>query len=151
MTRHAFAFVVALFVAAFAGEAQAYTPFGTAEHTTRIEDVPLTTPAGDALYLGHKTSTVYFILGVFVRDDGYVLGLRSNPKHIGDMPPPSVLAELQKEGKLPDPLPPYHLGFGDYLAGYSLWIVAGPLIGLYLYFHFAVRLRRRGRRRPARR
>ena len=103
MTRRAFGFVVALFVVAFAGEAQAYTPFGTVEHTGRIEDVALTTPAGDALYLGHKTSTVYFILGVFVSDDGYVLGLRSNPKHIGDMPPPNMLAEFQKEGKLPDP------------------------------------------------
>ena len=148
MTRHAIGFVVALLVAAFAGEARAWTPFGIAEHTTRIQDVTLTTPDGDALYLGYKTSTVYFILGVYVSDDGYVLGLRSNAKHYVDMPPPDILAGFQKNGQLPTPLPPYRLGIGDYLAGYSLWIVVGPLIGLYLYFHFAVRSRRRGRRRP---
>ena len=151
MTRHAIGFVVALLAAAFAGEARAYTPFGVTEHIVPIEDVALTTPAGDALYIGHKSSTVYFILGVYVRDDGYVLGLRSNAKHYVDMPPPDKLAEFQSKGLLPKPLPPYRLGFVDYLKGYSLWLVLGPLIGLYLYFHFAVRLRRRRPRRPARR
>ena len=80
MTRHSFGFGLFLVafagLMAFAGEARAWTPFGTVEHITRIEDVLLKTPAGDALYLGHKTSTVYFIGGVYVADDGYVLGLQ---------------------------------------------------------------------------
>ncbi len=150
MTKHAVGFAVALLLVAFAGEARAWTPFGTVEHTTRLQDVTLTTQDGEALYLGHKTSTLYFILGVYISDDGYVLGVRSNPGHIGDMPPPDVLADLQKKGLLPDPLPPYRLGLGDYLAGYALWLVVGPLIGLYLYFQFAGRLRRRRRHRPTR-
>ncbi len=148
MIARSIGFTLFLFLTAFAGEALAWTPFGTAEHTTRIEDVTLTTPDGEALYLGHKTSTVFFILGVYVHDDGYVLGVRSKPGHIGDMPPPKVLAELQQKGLLPDPLPPYHLGLGDYLAGFSLWLVVGPLIGIYLYFHFTIRSRRRRRRAP---
>ena len=69
------------------------------------------------------------MLGVYVHDDGYVLGLQSNPKHYVDMPPPDMLADFQKQGTLPDPLPTYHLGVGDYLAGYSLWIVVVPLVG----------------------
>ena len=151
MTTRAIGFIVGLVLVAFAGEAWAWTPFGTVEHTTRLQDVTLTTQDGEALYLGYKTSTLYFILGVYVSDDGYVLGVRSKPGHIGDMPPPDVLADLQKKGLLPDPLPPYRLGLVDYLKGFSLWLVIGPVIGLYLYFHFAVRLRQRRRRRPARR
>ncbi len=145
MTRHAIGLVVAFVLVAFAGEARAWTPFGTVERVALIEDVTLTTPDGDALYLGYKTSTVYFILGVRVSDDGYVLGLKSKPRHYVDMPPPDKLAEFQKKGLLPDPLPPYRLGIGTYLAGFSLWLVVGPLIGLYLYFHFAVRGGRRRR------
>ena len=150
MTIRGIGFVFVFFLTAFAGEALAWTPFGTEEHTTRIEDVALTTPDGEALYLGYKTSTIYFILGVYVHDDGYVLGVRSKPRHIGDMPPPKVLAELQQKGLLPNPLPPYHLGIGDYLAGFALWLIVGPIIGLYLYFHFTMRLHRPRRRRPSR-
>ncbi len=148
MVRYAIGLVLVLLLAAFAGEARAWTPFGTVEHTTPIEDVALTTPEGDALYLGYKTSTVYFLLGVYFRDDGYVLGLRSSPKHIGEMPPPDVLAELQKQGKLPNPLPPYRLGIGDYIMGFSLWIIALPLAGIYMATHFSVRSRRPRRRLP---
>jgi hypothetical protein len=149
MTRHGIGLVLALFLMAFAGEARAWTPFGVVEHISRIEDVSLTTPGGDQLYLGHKTSTVYFILGVRVSDDGYVLGLRENPKHYVDMPPADLLATFQKEGRLPDPLPPYYLGPGDYVSGYALWIVVLPVVGGYLYWHFAIRPGRR-RHRPAR-
>lgn len=150
MTRRGIGLILALVLMAFASEAWAWTPFGTVEHISQLEDVGLTTPGGDALYLGHKTSTLYFIGGIYVRDDGYVLGLRANPKHYVDMPPPDLLANFQKQGQLPDPLPAYHLGIADYLAGYSLWIVVVPLIAAYLYFHFFVRGGGR-RRRVARR
>ncbi len=146
MTRRGIGLLFVVLLLAFAGEARAWTPFGTVEHISRLEDVALRTPAGDALYIGHKTSTAYFLLGVFVNDDGYVLGLRSEPKHYVDMPPPAMLAEFQKEGTLPDPLPPYHLGLSDYLWGYSLWLVVVPLLGGYLYFHFAIRSGRRRNR-----
>ena len=69
--------------------------------------------------------------------------------HFVDMPPPAMVTDFQKQGQLPDPLPPYRLGLGDYLRGYSLWIVVVPLLGGYLYWHFAIRGGRR-RRRPAR-
>ncbi len=150
MTRRAIGFLLTLLVVAFAGEARAWTPFGTVEHISRMEDVGLTTPAGDALFLGYKTSTVYFLLGVYVANDGYVLGLRSNPKHYVDMPPPDVLADFQKKGLLPAPLPPYSLGFGDYLKGYSLWIVVVPLLAAYVAAFVAIRSRRRRRHRPTR-
>ncbi len=146
MTRDAMRLVLILFLVAFAGEARAWTPFGTVENITPIEDVTLVTPAGDALYIGHKTSTVYFLLGVFVHDDGYVLGLQSHTKHYVDMPPPAMVADFQKQGQLPDPLPPYHLGFVDYLKGYSLWIVLVPAVIAYFYVMMVVWRGRRRRR-----
>jgi hypothetical protein len=146
MTKHTIGLVLALFLMAFAGEARAWTPFGTVEHVNRIEDVGLTTPDGDALYLAYKTSTVFFIGGVYLTNDGYVLGLRGSPKHYVDMPPVALLANFQKEGKLPDPLPPYHLSIADYVVGYSLWLVLVPLAVAYLGIVIALRGRRRHRR-----
>ena len=146
MTRRAIEFILALFLVAFAGEARAWTPFGTVEHISRMEDVALTTPAGEPLYLGHKTSTVYFILGAYVRDDGYVLGLRSAPGQYVDMPPPDLLAEFQSKGQLPNPLPTYHLGISDYVIGFSLWVVVVPVVAAYFYLHHIIRGGRRRRR-----
>jgi hypothetical protein len=149
MTRRSVGFLLALLLIVFAGEARAWTPFGTVEHIEPITNVGLQTPNSEPLFLAYKTSTIYFIGGIFVHDDGYVLGLQSNPKHYVDMPPPNMLADFQSKGLLPTPLPSYRLGFGDYLAGFSLWIVVVPLAGAYLYFYFAARFGRR-RRRPAR-
>ncbi len=148
MTGRAIGLILALFLVAFAGEARAWTPFGTVEDIVPITDVGLTTPGGDALYLAHKTSTLYFILGVSVSDDGYVLGLRSNPKHYVDMPPAAMVADFQKQGTLPDPLPPYRLGVGDYAMGYSLWLVGVPLVVMFIAINLAIRSRRRRRRAP---
>ena len=70
-----------------------------------------------------------------------------------DLPPPGLIASFQKEGKLPDPLPPYRLELVDYLKGYSLWIAVVPLAVGYLYARLAIlvlRRRRRRRRRVAR-
>ena len=146
MGRRGIGFVLVLLLMVFAGQARAWTPFGTVEHITPIEDVGLKTPGGDPLYLGYKTSTVYFLGGVYVSDDGYVLGLRSEPKHYVDMPPAAMLADFQKQGALPDPLPPYHLDVSDYLWGYSLWIVLVPLVAGYLYWLLAIRPGRHRRR-----
>ena len=128
-----------------AGEAKAWTPFGTAEDIHPIENVDLKGPDGEALFLGYKTSTVYFLLGVSVHDDGYILGLQSDHTRFLDMPPAETLANFQSQGLLPKPLPPYALGILDYLNGYGLWIVVFLFIGGYLLF-IVSRVRSRGRR-----
>ncbi len=146
MTARSIGFILTLFLVAFSGEARAWTPFGTDERISRIEDVALTTPDGDPLFLGYKTSTVYFLGGLYVSDDGYVLGLQAKPKYYVDMPSPDKLAEFQQKGLLPNPLPPYRLGLVDYLKGFSLWIVVVPLVGAYVAMHLVFRSRRRRRR-----
>ena len=125
--------------------ANAVTLFGTVEDIHPIQDVRLTGPDGQALFLGNKTSTVYFIGGAALSDDGYVLGLRAEPNRFLDMPAGGVLADFQKRGLLPDPLPGYRLGFLAYLKGYSLWIALAVALGTYALVLLG--RRRAGRRR----
>ena len=115
-----FAFILALLV--FPAErAQAQYRFGTDEEIHFIEDVPLKGAENEALYLGYMTRTHNFILGYSVEDAGYVLGVKGESKKFYHMPKGDDLARFQKAGTLPDPLPPYRLGFFDYVVGYSLW------------------------------
>ncbi len=124
--------LLAVVLLALAGEAKAWTAFGTAEDIHPIENVTLTGPDGEALFLGYKTSTVYFLGGVWLSDDGYVLGLQADSARFLDMPPPETLAQFQAQGLVPNPLPPYSLGILDYLNGFSLWIVLVVLVAGYV-------------------
>ena len=83
--------------------------------------MPLKGAENEALYLGYMTRTRNFLLGYSVEDAGYVLGVKGESKKFYHMPMGDDLARFQKAGTLPDPLPPYRLGFFDYLVGYSLW------------------------------
>lgn len=125
-------FVLAICFTAMAGEARAWTPFGTQETIHKIADVELKGPDGVALFLGYKTSINYFLGGMSVSDDGYVLGLQSDKARFLDMPPPDKLAEFQAEGLLPNPLPGYSLSLGDYIGGFSLWLGLAVVVLLYL-------------------
>jgi len=124
--------VLAVCFMALSGEARAWTLFGTAEDIHKLEDVTLTGPDGASLFLGFKTSTSYFIGGLTVKDDGYILGLQADHSRFLDMPPADMLANFQSQGLLPNPLPAYSLGLGDYIRGYSLWLGLAVVVLLYL-------------------
>ncbi len=115
-----FAFALAL-LSLPAQRAEAQYRFGTDEDIHFIQDVPLKGAENEALYLGYMTRTQNFILGYGVEDAGYVLGVKGESKKFYRMPTGDDLARFQKAGTLPDPLPPYKLGFFDYVVGYSLW------------------------------
>jgi hypothetical protein len=125
-------FVLAVCFMAMGGEARAWTPFGTQENIHRIANVDLKGPDGVALFIGYKTSTNYFLGGVSVSDDGYVLGLQADKSRFLDMPPPDKVAEFQAQGLLPNPLPSYSLDLGDYIGGFSLWLGLAVVALLYL-------------------
>jgi hypothetical protein len=102
--------------------------FGTSEQLECIVDVPLQGPSGEALCLAHKLSTKWFLAGVYVTDDGYVLQVKGKQAYL-NMPAGEELAQLQREGALPAVLPAYRISTLDYAFGYSLWIVlAGILV-----------------------
>jgi hypothetical protein len=101
--------------------------FGKDETVTCIQKVPVTGSHGEALCLAHKTTKYFFVAGVYVRDDGYVLGVEADPTTYYPLGPERT-AELQESGMLPRPLPPYSVSWFDYAFGYSLWIILAGLV-----------------------
>ena len=96
---------------------------GTSETVHHLQDVPLTGPKGEKLFLGYKTSTTFFIAGVWMSVDGYVLGVQGDSKHYFSLPESAALERYQKAGALPNPLPKYEPSILDYAFGYSLWLI----------------------------
>lgn len=86
-----------------------------------LQPVTVKGPNGEALDLGYRTTTTWFLLGVAVRPQGYVLVPQGDYRHYFSLSPDEV-KQYQAQGGLPNPLPPYQLSFSDYLTGYSLWI-----------------------------
>jgi hypothetical protein len=100
--------------------------------------------------LCYKYSIKYFILGVSVHDDGYVLS-NGDDYYTYVQLDQSKIQELQKNGTLPDPLPAYSFTWKQYAAGYSLWIFIALIlfawlawIGLKAAFNKLRRIKNRG-------
>ena len=102
--------------------------FGTSENIARLQDVDVLGPNGEALFLGYKTTKRFFGAGLYVTDDGYVLGLRSDAMRYLALTPLQI-RELQQRRQLPTPLPSYRLGIFDLLIGYSLWLILAVVAG----------------------
>jgi hypothetical protein len=98
--------------------------FGTAEKLHCIQDVALKGASGEDLCLAYKTSTLFVLGGVYVRDDGYILKVQTQDIYY-PLPEGEELADFQASELLPKVLPAYHLALTDYLAGYSLWLIIG--------------------------
>jgi hypothetical protein len=98
--------------------------FGKNETLHRLADVPLKGPDGEALALSFKTSTLFLGLGLYCKDDGYVLAKASDPSFFLPMPAAETIPQMQAAGLLPQPLPSYKVPAWDYVVGYSLWWVA---------------------------
>lgn len=102
--------------------------FGADETTHFLQDVTLKGAKDEALFLGYMTKIQFFVAGMYITDEGYVLGVKGESNRYYNMPTGEELARFQKNGFLPDPLPPYSLSFWDYLFGYSLWwVIAGTI------------------------
>lgn len=140
--------ICALLVAAAllpAGAAQAQFRFGTDEEIHHLQDVTLKGAQNEALYLGYMTHILNIFGGVYVEDKGYVLGVKGESKKYYSMPTGDQLAGFQRNGFLPDPLPPYRLGFFDYVLGYSLWWI----IAIIAIISLVSWVRKRGQPAPA--
>jgi hypothetical protein len=97
--------------------------FGADETIRFLQDVTLKGANQEALFLGYMTKIQFIVAGVYITDEGYVLGVKGDSKRFYPMPTGEELARFQKAGFLPDPLPPYSLSIWDYIFGYSLWWV----------------------------
>ncbi|KYN24636.1 hypothetical protein AUQ44_01680 [Vibrio cidicii] len=96
--------------------------FGDDDMLHKLQDVSFKGPNGEDLYLAYRTTTKFFILGVNITEQGYVLALK-NSEEKSYYPLNDVQIQgLQSVGDLPRILPKYELTIFDYAFGYSLWI-----------------------------
>lgn len=111
--------------------AQAAWQFGAQEDIHCLQDVTLKGAKDEALCLGYMTKTQYVLAGAYIVDEGYVLGIKGETGRYYPMPQGEDLARFQSGGFLPNPLPPYKLGFWDYFIGYSLWWTLALVAAFY--------------------
>lgn len=102
--------------------------FGWDDKITCIQPVGVTGQDGEALCLAHKHSKLFVAAGVYVRDDGYVLGDPAHQDRFYPWPEAQQVKAWQSAGLLPDPLPSYSISAFDYAFGYSLWIIIAGMI-----------------------
>ena len=91
--------------------------FGAKEEVDKIQDIE-----GTNYKLSHKYTLYFFIAGVYLSDDGYIL----QDKTAFDTYYPhsdEAIRDFQTKGLLPSSLPKYSIPLIEYLFGYSLWIV----------------------------
>ena len=105
--------------------------FGKSERIINISEVDIKGPNGEELYLAYKTTQIFFVMGVFMSDDGYVLGIK---KKFGTYYPLSEekIKSLQESGVLPATLPPYKIPLSESLWGFSFWILLAVILVLWL-------------------
>jgi hypothetical protein len=60
--------------------------FGAEERIHDIQDVKMRGPRGEALHLGYKTTVQHFMLGMYIQDGGYVLGIRDDSQRYYNQP-----------------------------------------------------------------
>ncbi len=126
-------FFVAILCLSTATEAHAARlHFGNKDELRILQDVSVTSPKGEDLFLAHRITTTYFLLGVWVQDNGYVLAIKGGEGYY-PMPDDKTLKLMQAAKLLPNPLPAYKLREIDYIMGYSMYIFI-LVIGVWVLF-----------------
>lgn len=108
--------------------------FGRREEIGEIQGL-----AGTDYKLGHKYTLYFFIAGIYLSDDGYVLQDKGAFKTYHPLSEKEI-KELQASGTLPSPMPGYSISIWSYLFGYSLWIVLAFSIAAPSLRRLALRL-----------
>jgi len=110
------------------------------EKIVYLQPVDVRGNGGELLYLGYKTSTFgvairHVSLPVYLRDDGYVLGVTGSEKQYYRLTADNAV-KLQKDQSLPTPLPRYAISFWSYLSAFSGWagcIVTVPILVSFVF------------------
>ncbi|HEY3448286.1 MAG TPA: hypothetical protein VGK67_18160 [Myxococcales bacterium] len=118
--------------------------FGENVNVTCIADTQVVGKEGEPLCLAYKTTSFYAGLGVYFHDDGYVMGVKSDPGSFYPLPD-DERDRFQENGLLPKPLPAYSPSPKDYISGLSLWALIGGAFALYALDRILTRLYRQFR------
>ena len=105
---------------------------GNYDNLQRLMPVEMKGKEGEALALGFRTTRVVFGLGIYVKNQGYVLMPADGNATYYPLEP-ELLKELQDAGSLPKELPDHWLPLSEYALGYSLWW-AIALVAAYIRF-----------------
>ncbi|MBY0505346.1 MAG: hypothetical protein K2X03_15640 [Bryobacteraceae bacterium] len=105
--------------------------YGHEETIHKIVDISLKDKEGKQLFLGYKTRIQYFGAGLYLNDEGYVLGVEGEYSSYYAMPTGETLTRFQTDGLLPNPLPPYSVSVWSYLLGYSTWWILAIVLSFY--------------------
>jgi len=95
--------------------------FGEQVEIHKLQDISLKGPNKEKLFLGHVVKTQYFLLGLYMEDAGYALGIENSDSYY-NFPNEDKVKYFQSKNLLPNPLPKYKIKLTDYLIGYSLLI-----------------------------
>jgi len=106
--------------------------FGKSERIINISDVDIKGPNGEELYLAYKTTSVFFIMGVYMSNDGYVLGVKKSFNTYYPLSEEKI-KELQKSGALPVILPTYKIPLTEWLWGFSFWMLLIVVATIYFF------------------
>lgn len=98
--------------------------FGDQDYFEDIESVQPIKDGRDTYKFGYRVSIKWFLAGVYVKDEGYVLSNANTYIPLNA----EMIAELQAMGELPNELPAYSLPADYYLKGYSLWIIIAGFV-----------------------
>jgi len=109
---------------------------GKDETTHKIQDIELQGAEGEALYLSYKTTSYFLGAGIFMKDDGYVLGVVGEKGSFYPFPAVDEVKNFQELDLLPNPLPNYEIPLINWLVGFSLWIILAVIGGYYGIRHF---------------
>lgn len=105
--------------------------FGRDDSIECITPIAVKGVEGEDLCLAYKTSTLFIGAGVYLRDEGYVLGLSNSWYY--PMPEAAQLKSMQAQGLIPDPLPGYSVPLWKYGIGYSLWILIAVMVAFGMW------------------
>jgi len=128
MTRIIFAILIffTIFVNTGAQAKRAMLSFGKQDYIRYIQNVDIVDGENRELYLGYLLTRVNFVGGLYLEDNGYVLGVKDKDIYYSLLT--EDITDLQASGKLPKPLPEYKIGLMDYIFGYIVWLIIFILV-----------------------
>jgi hypothetical protein len=120
-------FILAAFIlTAVSGQGAHAAKFGTQSSYQHLQDLTAKGPKGEALALGYETSTHHFFLP-YKMTGAYVLLVRGSGRDlfagrdIYHELSQEKIAQMQRAGALPNPLPRPRHTILDYVMAYVLW------------------------------
>lgn len=106
--------------------------FGWDDTIACLEPVGVKGEHDEPLCLAYKTSKLFVGAGVYLKDEGYVLGDPAKKDTYYPWPDEPQLTKWQSAGLISDPLPAYSIPIAEYAFAYSLWIIIACMVAWVL-------------------